>query len=166
VRSYRTISPLPSFDGGLFLWHFPSSCPDRTLSCTLPNGARTFLGACAPRRPSVLRARQRTVKTPGTASLRRDNKPDGAAPWWWARLLMSCRSGCGDAHDSHAQNGDGHECAWALSGPSSRCLSGLSDFYLTGAWVMRRPPIGRTGFMRSISLAFAEWIVSYRSTIC
>ena len=41
--------------GGMFLWHFPSSCPDRTLSCTLPDGARTFLDACAPRRPGVLR---------------------------------------------------------------------------------------------------------------
>ena len=29
--------------GGLFLWHFPSSRPDRTLSCTLPDEARTFL---------------------------------------------------------------------------------------------------------------------------
>ena len=29
--------------GGMFLWHFPSSCPDRTLSCTLPCEARTFL---------------------------------------------------------------------------------------------------------------------------
>ena len=28
---------------GMFLWHFPSSCPDRTLSCTLPDEARTFL---------------------------------------------------------------------------------------------------------------------------
>ena len=28
---------------GMFLWHFPSSCPDRTLSCTLPSEARTFL---------------------------------------------------------------------------------------------------------------------------
>jgi hypothetical protein len=27
----------------MFLWHFPSSCPDRTLSCTLPAEARTFL---------------------------------------------------------------------------------------------------------------------------
>ena len=27
----------------MFLWHFPSSRPDRTLSCTLPNEARTFL---------------------------------------------------------------------------------------------------------------------------
>jgi hypothetical protein len=36
--------PIPSaLAGGLFLWHFPSSCPDRTLSCTLPNEARTFL---------------------------------------------------------------------------------------------------------------------------
>jgi hypothetical protein len=40
----------------MFLWHFPSSCPDRTLSCTLPDGARTFLDASAPRRSSVLRA--------------------------------------------------------------------------------------------------------------
>ena len=46
--------------GGMFLWHFPSSCPDRTLSCTLPDGARTFLGACAPRRPGVLRDVYRT----------------------------------------------------------------------------------------------------------
>jgi hypothetical protein len=29
--------------GGVFLWHFPSSRPDRTLSCTLPCEARTFL---------------------------------------------------------------------------------------------------------------------------
>jgi hypothetical protein len=43
VSSYLTISPLPSFPGGMFLWHFPSSRPDRTLSCTLPNEARTFL---------------------------------------------------------------------------------------------------------------------------
>ena len=28
---------------GMFLWHFPSSRPDRTLSCTLPDEARTFL---------------------------------------------------------------------------------------------------------------------------
>jgi hypothetical protein len=39
----------------MFLWHFPSSCPDRTLSCTLPDGARTFLNACTLRRPGVLR---------------------------------------------------------------------------------------------------------------
>jgi hypothetical protein len=37
--------------GGMFLWHFPSSYPDRTLSCTLPDGARTFLDARAPRLP-------------------------------------------------------------------------------------------------------------------
>ncbi len=43
VSSYLTISPLPSFPGGMFLWHFPSSRPDRTLSCTLPSEARTFL---------------------------------------------------------------------------------------------------------------------------
>ena len=41
VSSYLTISPLPA--GGMFLWHFPSSCLDRTLSCTLPYEARTFL---------------------------------------------------------------------------------------------------------------------------
>jgi hypothetical protein len=29
--------------GGMFLWHFPSGRPDRTLSCTLPCEARTFL---------------------------------------------------------------------------------------------------------------------------
>ena len=29
--------------GGLFLWHFPSSCLDRTLSGTCFRGARTFL---------------------------------------------------------------------------------------------------------------------------
>jgi hypothetical protein len=39
----------------MFLWHFPSSYPDRTLSCTLPDGARTFLNACTLRRPGVLR---------------------------------------------------------------------------------------------------------------
>jgi len=27
----------------MFLWHFPSSYLDRTLSCTLPYEARTFL---------------------------------------------------------------------------------------------------------------------------
>jgi len=31
---------------GMFLWYFPSSCPDRTLSCTLPFEARTFLTPC------------------------------------------------------------------------------------------------------------------------
>ena len=60
VSSYLTISPLGvvtsklaanttleglSLPGGLFLWHFPSSHPDRTLSCTLPDEARTFLEA-------------------------------------------------------------------------------------------------------------------------
>ena len=46
VSSYLTISPFPPEGGGLFLWHFPSSCPDRTLSCTLPCEARTFLTTC------------------------------------------------------------------------------------------------------------------------
>jgi hypothetical protein len=45
VSSYLTISPLLLAEtrGGVFLWHFPSSRPDRTLSCTLPSEARTFL---------------------------------------------------------------------------------------------------------------------------
>jgi len=37
---------------GMFLWHFPSSCPDRTLSCTLPYEARTFLTRSNRARPS------------------------------------------------------------------------------------------------------------------
>ncbi len=44
VRSYRTISPLPQA-AVLFLWHFPSGCPARTLSGIAPCGARTFLCA-------------------------------------------------------------------------------------------------------------------------
>jgi hypothetical protein len=47
VSSYLTISPMTGAaeaePAGLFLWHFPSSHPDRTLSCTLPCEARTFL---------------------------------------------------------------------------------------------------------------------------
>src|SRR5476649_2717885 len=47
VSSYLTISTLPRtgkpIRGGMFLWHFPSSHPDRTLYCTLPYEARTFL---------------------------------------------------------------------------------------------------------------------------
>ena len=46
----------------MFLWHFPSSRPDRTLSCTLPDGARTFLGTRVPRRPGALRASDATGK--------------------------------------------------------------------------------------------------------
>ena len=42
----------------MFLWHFPSSCPDRTLSCTLPYEARTFL---TPDRLSSVRARSSSV---------------------------------------------------------------------------------------------------------
>jgi len=38
--------------GGMFLWHFPSSRPDRTLSCTLPYEARTFLDALRRDRPA------------------------------------------------------------------------------------------------------------------
>jgi len=57
VSSYLTISPLPATSaGGMFLWHFPSSRPDRTLSCTLPSEARTFLTThCMARSSSVLR---------------------------------------------------------------------------------------------------------------
>ena len=41
----------------MFLWHFPSSRPDRTLSCTLPGEARTFLPRnFVGRSPGVLRA--------------------------------------------------------------------------------------------------------------
>ena len=42
----------------MFLWHFPSSCPDRTLSCTLPYEARTFL---TPDRLSSMKARSSSV---------------------------------------------------------------------------------------------------------
>src|SRR5580658_3677816 len=52
VSSYLTISPLRGLQRsprGMFLWHFPSSCPDRTLSCTLPCEARTFLTDLHPR---------------------------------------------------------------------------------------------------------------------
>ena len=68
VSSYLTISPLsrrgePRRDG-LFLWHFPSSCPDRTLSCTLPGEARTFLTSRDARLPDTLRT---SVSANGTA---------------------------------------------------------------------------------------------------
>jgi hypothetical protein len=43
VSSYLRFHPCRRGSGGMFLWHFPSSCPDRTLSCTLPDEARTFL---------------------------------------------------------------------------------------------------------------------------
>jgi len=47
VRSYRTISPLPTrFKRGLavyFLWHFPWARAPQVLPGTLPYGARTFL---------------------------------------------------------------------------------------------------------------------------
>ncbi len=39
----------------MFLWHFPSSHPDRTLSCTLPCEARTFLTPYGAQLPGVLR---------------------------------------------------------------------------------------------------------------
>ncbi len=48
VRSYRTISPLPTnpeeFVGGIFLLHFPSTRAAQALPGIVPCGARTFLG--------------------------------------------------------------------------------------------------------------------------
>ena len=44
VRSYRTISPLPSRGQAVyFLWHFPWARALQALPGTLPAGARTFL---------------------------------------------------------------------------------------------------------------------------
>src|SRR3984885_9972451 len=47
VRSYRTISPLPSplarRLGGIFLLHFPWARAPQALPGTVPYGARTFL---------------------------------------------------------------------------------------------------------------------------
>ena len=44
VRSYRTISPLPSRSRAVyFLWHFPWARAPQALPGTLPAGARTFL---------------------------------------------------------------------------------------------------------------------------
>jgi hypothetical protein len=45
--------------GGMFLWHFPSSRLDRTLSCTLPYEARTFL--TIPRRGTSAVARRTSL---------------------------------------------------------------------------------------------------------
>src|SRR5262249_49938096 len=46
VRSYRTVSPLPSpspAGAGCFLWHCPAGHPHRPLGRTPPRGARAFL---------------------------------------------------------------------------------------------------------------------------
>src|SRR3989338_907379 len=43
VRSYRTLSPLPCYHGGLFLSHFPSAHAAQALPGTLLCEARTFL---------------------------------------------------------------------------------------------------------------------------
>lgn len=43
VVSYTAIPPLPVKPAVSFLLHWPSGHPDRTLSGTLPCGARTFL---------------------------------------------------------------------------------------------------------------------------
>lgn len=42
--------PLAAAIGGPFLWHYPSTCADWTLSSTLPYGARTFLSRRLTRR--------------------------------------------------------------------------------------------------------------------
>ena len=47
---------------GLFLWHFPSSYLDRTLSCTLPCEARTFLTFENARLPGHLRRLEGSTK--------------------------------------------------------------------------------------------------------
>jgi len=44
VRSYRTVSPLPSL-AVYFLWHFPASFPGLPLTITLLCEVRTFLDA-------------------------------------------------------------------------------------------------------------------------
>jgi hypothetical protein len=59
VRSYRTVSPLPSRLRGAAvcsLWHCPAGCPDWPLASTLPCGGRTFLdpGGPGPRPPGRL----------------------------------------------------------------------------------------------------------------
>jgi hypothetical protein len=59
VRSYRTVSPLPTRASGpavCSLWHFPAGRPDWRLASTLPCGGRTFLdpGEPGPRPPSRL----------------------------------------------------------------------------------------------------------------
>ena len=43
VRSYRTISPLPTWPAVYFLWHFPSDRSAWPLASILLCGARTFL---------------------------------------------------------------------------------------------------------------------------
>jgi hypothetical protein len=59
VRSYRTVSPLPSRlrrAAVCSLWHCPAGRPDWRLASTLPCGGRTFLdpGEPGPRPPSRL----------------------------------------------------------------------------------------------------------------
>ena len=74
VSSYLTISPLPGCPGGMFLWHFPSSCPDRTLSCTLPGEARTFLTPLGARLPGTRETRMLHWRS--TKTLPRDRECD------------------------------------------------------------------------------------------
>lgn len=50
-------------EGGMFLWHFPSSHLDRTLSCTTPYEARTFLSRERERPSGVLRVREYTIRS-------------------------------------------------------------------------------------------------------
>ena len=46
----------------MFLWHFPSSRLDRTLSCTLPSEARTFLSSEKERPSGVLRDAHHSIE--------------------------------------------------------------------------------------------------------
>ena len=70
VRSYRTISPLPSRSRAVyFLWHFPWARAPQALPGTLSAGARTFLptqrsGDClASSRGHLSPQRARTTRT-------------------------------------------------------------------------------------------------------
>jgi len=90
---------------GLFLWHSPSGCPDRTLSCTVPGEARTFLtqrlratARHPSRSPSLLdirygmqaRASQQAFGMPKAEASRMDEQERDPATYsdaeWRARL--------------------------------------------------------------------------------
>jgi|GEM_PF-5932920 len=60
----------------MFLWHFPSSRPDRTLSCTLPGEARTFLTPYDARLPGILRTRQCSKSAGSAQILHREERDD------------------------------------------------------------------------------------------
>jgi hypothetical protein len=60
----RRFTLAPGFPGAVYsLWHFPWGHPHWALPSTLPCGARTFLGARAPRSPHLLRRRRRKERT-------------------------------------------------------------------------------------------------------